>query len=117
MLRWLSAEAARASRRKLYGTTYSGGANNDGTIFSFVVPMPVTPPPYFCSTQPTVTSIDSASAYGGYFYFASGSWLEINGTNLMNPADPRLTAATNPGQWTSADFNGVRRRRCSTISA
>jgi uncharacterized protein (TIGR03437 family) len=26
---------------------------------------------------------------------------------MADPADPRLTAATNPGQWTAADFNGV----------
>lgn len=58
------------------------------------------------TTAPVISSIDSASAYGGYPYFASGSWLEIKGTNLADPADPRLTAATNPGQWTVADFNG-----------
>jgi len=53
-----------------------------------------------------ITSVVSASAYGGYNYFASGSWLEIKGTNMADPADPRLTAAVNPGQWTTADFNG-----------
>ena len=58
------------------------------------------------TTPPVITSVDSASAYGGYSYFASGSWLEIKGTNLADPADPRLTAATNPGQWTSGDFSG-----------
>jgi uncharacterized protein (TIGR03437 family) len=65
--------------------------------------------PYTCTntTPPVITSIDSASAYGGYPYFASGSWLEIKGSNLADPADPRLTAATNPGQWTSSDFNGA----------
>jgi uncharacterized protein (TIGR03437 family) len=64
---------------------------------------------YTCTntTLPVITSIDSASAYGGYSYFASGSWLEIKGTNLADPADPRLTAATSPGQWTSSDFSGV----------
>jgi uncharacterized protein (TIGR03437 family) len=59
------------------------------------------------NTQPVViTSVDSASAYGGYAYFASGSWLEIKGSNLADGSDPRLTAATNPGQWTTADFTG-----------
>ncbi len=64
---------------------------------------------YTCTnnTPPSITSIESASAYGGYSYFASGSWLEIKGVNLADPADPRLTAGTNPGQWTSADFNGL----------
>jgi uncharacterized protein (TIGR03437 family) len=83
----------------LYGT-----AGN--TIFRLQLPS-TPPPPHSCSTQPAITFIDSASGYGGYSYFASGSWLEIKGTNLVNPADPRLTAATNPGQWTAADFNGV----------
>src|SRR6202043_2996265 len=54
-----------------------------------------------------ITSVDSASGYGGYSYFTSGSWLEIKGTNMADAADPRLTAAGNPGQWTSSDFNGV----------
>jgi len=53
-----------------------------------------------------ITSIDSASAYGGYNYFASGSWLEIKGSNLADPNDPRLNNASHSGQWTSADFNG-----------
>ena len=66
-------------------------------------------PSYTCTnaTAPLISSVDSASAYGGYSYFASGSWLEIKGTNLADPTDPRLTAATNPGQWTSADFSGL----------
>jgi uncharacterized protein (TIGR03437 family) len=58
------------------------------------------------TTTPVITFVDSASGYGGYSYFASGTWLEIKGTNLADPADPRLSAATNPGQWTAADFNG-----------
>lgn len=68
----------------------------------------MTPPAFTCTntTMPVITFIDSASGYGGYSYFASGTWLEIKGTNLADPADPRLTAATNPGQWTSGDFNG-----------
>ena len=63
-------------------------------------------PAYTCTntTAPTITSIDSASAYGGYNYFASGSWLEIKGTNLADPKDPRL--ASGSGQWAAADFNG-----------
>jgi len=74
---------------------------------TLITPINTTPPPYSCATQPAITFIDSASAYGGYSYFASGTWLEIKGTNLVNPADPRLTASPNPGQWTAADFNGV----------
>jgi uncharacterized protein (TIGR03437 family) len=64
---------------------------------------------YSCSntTPPVITSVDSASAYGGYDYFTSGSWLEIKGSNMADPADPRLAPGPNQGQWTSADFNGV----------
>ncbi len=57
------------------------------------------------TATPAITFVDSASGYGGYSYFTSGTWLEIKGTNLADPADPRLSAA-NPGQWTSSDFNG-----------
>ena len=66
-------------------------------------------PSYSCTNTaaPQISSIDSASSYGGYSYFASGSWLEIKGANLADPADPRLSAAVNPGQWTAADFTGV----------
>jgi thermolabile hemolysin len=66
-------------------------------------------PSYSCTNTaaPQIASIDSASSYGGYSYFASGSWLEIKGTNLADPADPRLSAPTHPGEWTAADFNGV----------
>jgi uncharacterized protein (TIGR03437 family) len=64
---------------------------------------------YTCTSTatPVITSVDSASAYGGYAYFASGSWLEIKGTNLVVPSDARLLLAKNPGQWTSNDFSGV----------
>lgn len=65
-------------------------------------------PAYTCTNTapPIISSIDSASAYGSYSYFASGSWLEIKGSNLADPADPRFSA-TYPGQWTASDFTGV----------
>jgi uncharacterized protein (TIGR03437 family) len=88
----------------LYGATNSDGANSFGTIFSL---KPPAAPPYSCTnTAPvTISSIDSASAYGAYSYFASGSWLEIKGSNLADPNDPRL--ASSSGQWASSDFNGA----------
>lgn len=66
-------------------------------------------PSYTCinTAAPAISFVDSASAYGGYPYFASGSWLEIKGTNLADPTDPRLFASVYPGQWTASDFNGL----------
>lgn len=55
---------------------------------------------------PTINSVSSASSYGDYRYFAPGSWLEIKGTNLVDPNDPRLPSNGGTGQWTANDFNG-----------
>jgi len=58
------------------------------------------------TTAPVISSVNSAGSYGGYPYFASGSWLEIFGANLADPSGPHITG--NGGQWASADFiNGV----------
>ena len=91
--------------RNLYGTTGWGGVNNGGTVYRLQLPGS---PSYTCTntTPPTITFVDSASSYGGYSYFASGSWLEIKGSNLADLNDPRLNSAVNPGQWTSGDFSG-----------
>jgi len=79
-------------------------ASGSGVLLSSLTPLSG----YACTntTSPGISSIESASAYGGYPYFASGSWLEIKGGNLADPADPRLGLFTNPGQWTTADFTG-----------
>ncbi|MGO9256281.1 MAG: choice-of-anchor tandem repeat GloVer-containing protein [Bryobacteraceae bacterium] len=97
----------QAADGNLYGTTVSGGANGLGTVFR--LQLAAAPGAYTCTnpTPPLIASVNSASAYGGYPYFASGSWLEIKGANLADPNDPRLSAATNPGQWTSGDFSGA----------
>lgn len=64
-------------------------------------------PAYSCtnSAAPLITSISSASDFGGYSYFSSGSWLEIKGSNLADPNDPRIY--TNGGNWAGADFTGA----------
>ncbi len=95
----------QASDGTLYGATNTDGPNGFGTVFSLVPPAA---PPYSCTnTAPvTISSIDSASAYGGYAYFTSGSWLEIKGSNLADPNDPRLNNSSHSGQWGSADFSG-----------
>jgi uncharacterized protein (TIGR03437 family) len=89
----------------LYGTAGWGGANNGGTVYRLQLPGST---PYTCTNTnpPTITFVDSASSYGGYPYFASGSWLEIKGGNLADLSDPRLNSALNPGQWTASDFTG-----------
>ena len=94
----------QGSDGNLYGTALQP-AGVGGAIFRLQLSGGST---FTCTntTPPVITSVDSASAYGGYSYFASGSWLEIKGTNLADAADPRLSAATNPGQWTAADFSG-----------
>jgi len=51
------------------------------------------------TTAPVITSVNSATDFGGFTTFASGSWLEIKGTNLSDPADPR-------NLWAGGDFNG-----------
>ena len=48
---------------------------------------------------PTITSVKSATDFGGLATFAPGSWLEIKGTNL--------TVDTTARQWASSDFQGA----------
>jgi uncharacterized protein (TIGR03437 family) len=86
----------------LYGTTAGNfidvvvpGEATLGTAFKLSL-QPVEP---LC-TPPLITSVDSAASYGGYSYFTSGSWLEIMGEGLTNPANP-------PSQWTASDFVGL----------
>jgi len=51
---------------------------------------------------PVITSIHSLSGFGDFPTFAAGSWLEIKGSGLSDPADPRPG-----GLWAQADFNGA----------
>src|SRR5579864_8855306 len=45
---------------------------------------------------PTITSVESASGFGGFPSVASGSWVEIYGSNL----------APFTREWAGSDFNG-----------
>jgi uncharacterized protein (TIGR03437 family) len=57
-----------------------------------------TPPVSFCSVPvPAVVSARSAGDFGGSSTFASGSWLEIKGSNLSG----------NTRSWAGSDFNGA----------
>lgn len=49
------------------------------------------------SALPNITSVISASQFGGYSTFGSGSWIEIYGTNLGEI----------PQEWATANFNGL----------
>lgn len=46
---------------------------------------------------PQIVSVNSATDFGGFSYFASGSYLEIKGTNL----------AVDARQWAGSDFQGL----------
>jgi len=48
---------------------------------------------------PTITSVKSATDFGGLATFAPGSWLEIKGANLTVDSVGR--------QWASSDFQGL----------
>jgi uncharacterized protein (TIGR03437 family) len=57
-----------------------------------------TPPASFCSVPvPAVVSARSAGDFGGSSTFASGSWLEIKGSNLSGSTR----------SWAGPDFNGA----------
>ncbi len=56
---------------------------------------PVTTPPP--PPGPTITSIESASGFGGFSSVAPGSWVEIYGSNL----------APDTRSWLGADFTGA----------
>ncbi len=106
----------QASDGTLYGATNSGGVDDFGVIFSL---KPPAGPAYSCTNTapPVISAIDSAGAYGGYAYFASGSWLEIFGSNLADPNDPRLADASHSGEWASSDFtSGVAPTNLDGIS-
>jgi uncharacterized protein (TIGR03437 family) len=49
------------------------------------------------TAPPSITSLKSATDFGGFASFAPGSWLEVKGSNLA--VDTRL--------WTGNDFQGV----------
>jgi len=70
-------------------------AGSNATPVSFTLfatqPNPNCPVP-----PPAITSVRSLSDFGGLPSFASGSWLEVRGTNL----------ATDTRSWTDADFHG-----------
>jgi uncharacterized protein (TIGR03437 family) len=74
-----------------YGTTASGGANQDGTVFELTLAGTMGSP----AISPN--GIVSASAFGEFSFASPGSWIEIYGSNL----------AVDTRSWTGADFSGI----------
>ncbi|HTS49579.1 MAG TPA: IPT/TIG domain-containing protein [Bryobacteraceae bacterium] len=70
------------------GEAGSGTYYNDTWTWGTAAP----PPP----PAPTITSVVSASGFGGFSSVAPGSWVEIYGSNL----------APHTRQWAGSDFNG-----------
>lgn len=62
-----------------------------GDTWTWSISAAVTPPP-----GPAITSVESASGFGGFSSVAPGSWVEIYGSNL----------APEKGQWAGSNFNG-----------
>jgi uncharacterized protein (TIGR03437 family) len=61
-----------------------------------------TPPP---PSGPTITSVISASGFGGFSTVAPGSWVEIYGSNL----------APDTRQWAGTDFSGSNGSNAPTV--
>jgi uncharacterized protein (TIGR03437 family) len=76
----------QATDGNLYGTTYEGGTNNDGTVFRLTIPAG--------SEAPVVTLV--ANAEGGNATIAANTWVEIKGSNLAPSGDTRI--------WQGSDF-------------
>ena len=72
----------------LYGTTASGGASNDGTIFKLQLGLSSSP------STPGITLIQNAE--GGASTIAPNTWVTLKGSNLAPAGDSRI--------WQASDF-------------
>jgi uncharacterized repeat protein (TIGR03803 family) len=71
----------------LYGTTTSGGASNDGTVFKLQVGLP-------SSSTPTIALVQNAE--GGAPTIAPNTWVALFGSGLAPVGDSRT--------WQTSDF-------------
>jgi uncharacterized protein (TIGR03437 family) len=81
--------------RELYAQPYnivSEGGINPSTANELVFALHFT-----LQSLPVITNVISASQFGGFSTFGSGSWIEIYGTNLGEVAQ----------EWASSNFNGL----------
>ena len=70
------------------GNVYVADSQNSAVRLLTPVAVPTVPP--------TVSSVNSASEFGGSSTVAPGSWIEVHGTNL----------AANTRLWSTSEFNG-----------
>jgi uncharacterized protein (TIGR03437 family) len=75
------------------GVAYVGATVNEAADTWTWTGASATPPP---PSGPTITSVISASGFGGFSTVAPGSWVEIYGSNL----------APDTRQWAGTDFSG-----------
>lgn len=78
----------------------SNGGINPNTANEFVFALHFT-----LQTLPVVTSVISASQYGAFPTFGSGSWIEIYGSNLANYTEV----------WASSNFSGANNAYAPTV--
>jgi uncharacterized protein (TIGR03437 family) len=90
-----SAALVQAANGDFYGTTASGGANGDGTIFSLSA-----------QPGPSLPVIDQSGVVSGASFqpgIASDAWITIEGTNLSPVTDTWATAIVDGALPTSLD--------------
>ena len=81
------------------GNAVNGNLQADAGDHVYTHAYVLTPAASCTNTSPvSIMTINSATDFGGWSNFASGSYLEIKGSNLGPAGDSRT--------WTGADFNG-----------
>jgi uncharacterized repeat protein (TIGR03803 family) len=92
------------SSGNLYGVAYSGGANNDGTVFEVTPPPPVTQTVF--TSQPTTAVSGASQSFTVSLESASGAIIAQGGTVTLSIASGP-TGATLGGTLTATASNGV----------
>jgi uncharacterized repeat protein (TIGR03803 family) len=92
------------SSGNLYGVAYSGGANNDGTVFEVTPPPPVTQTVF--TSQPTTAVSGASQSFTVDLESASGAIIAQGGTVTLSIASGP-TGATLGGTLTATASNGV----------
>jgi uncharacterized protein (TIGR03437 family) len=81
------------------GNSVNGNLQADAGDHVYTNSYILTAPAACTNTSPvSITTINSATDFGGWSNFASGSYIEIKGSNLAPAGDSRI--------WAGTDFNG-----------